>query len=154
MYLCFGSQNLAKRFSVIKFPATTSNLPSENVLDICFKESSFIISNKSIQLYYNSFINDFNSTTRKYYNDIKKYQTITIEEERDLIRKAKENNIIARNKLITSNLKFVINVAKQFRGRGVAMQDLISEGNLGLLKAIDKFDESKDVKFISAAETA
>jgi RNA polymerase primary sigma factor len=57
----------------------------------------------------------------------------------------------ARNELLEANLKFVFDVAKRYSGRGVPMGDLISEGNIGLIKAIEKFDESNDVKFISYA---
>lgn len=99
----------------------------------------------------NSCINDFNHTVRTYYKELKKYNPLGRDDERDLIMKAKENNIEARNKVISSNLKYVFNLAKTYKGRGVSIDDLISEGNLGLLKAIDKFDTSKDVRFLTYA---
>lgn len=99
----------------------------------------------------NSYVNDFNDTVKQYYKDIKQYNPISKEEEKILIHKAKNNDLNARNKLLTSNLKFVFNIAKTYKGYGASMEDLISEGNIGLTKAFDKFDESKDVKFISYA---
>lgn len=99
----------------------------------------------------NKYINDFTQTVQTYYKDLKKYHPISKNEEIQLIRKAKLNNIHAQNKLVTANLKFVFDVAKKYKGQGVAIEDLISEGNLGLIKAINKFDEKKDVKFISYA---
>jgi RNA polymerase primary sigma factor len=71
--------------------------------------------------------------------------------ERRLIKLAKRGDLKARNEILEANLKFVFDVAKRYTGRGVSIGDLISEGNLGLVKALDKFDESKNVKFISYA---
>lgn len=95
--------------------------------------------------------NDFCDSVQMYYNDLKRCNPISRSEELRLIREAKNNNIEARNKILTSNLKFVFDVAKKYRGKGVAMPDLISEGNIGLTKAIGRFDETKGVKFISYA---
>ena len=95
--------------------------------------------------------NDFCDSVQMYYNDLKRCNPISRNEELMLIREAKNNNIEARNKILTSNLKFVFDVAKKYRGKGVAMPDLISEGNIGLTKAIGRFDETKGVKFISYA---
>ena len=99
----------------------------------------------------NVYINDFNTTVQTYYKDLKNCIPISREYEKELIKKAKKNDINARNKILTSNLKFVFNIAKTYKGCGSPLEELISEGNLGLTKAIDKFDESKDVKFISYA---
>lgn len=99
----------------------------------------------------NRYINDFTPSVKAYYQDLKKINVLTEDKEKELICKAKKNNIQAKNLLLVSNLKFVFNVAKKYKGMGVAMEDLISEGNLGLIKAIDKFDENKGVKFISYA---
>lgn len=99
----------------------------------------------------NKFVNDFNTNVKTYYKELKKCTPITKSKELELIKKAKNNNLLARNELITANLKFVFNVAKSYKGMGVSIDDLISEGNLGLIKAIDKFDTTKDVKFISYA---
>ena len=99
----------------------------------------------------NSYVNDFTTTVQTYYKELKKYNPIPKEEELELIKKAKKNNLMARQKVLSSNLKFVFNIAKIYKGRGVAMEDLIAEGNMGLVKALDKFDTSKDVKFFSYA---
>ena len=99
----------------------------------------------------NQYINDFNETVKIYYNDLKKYQPLTKKREKKLIRLAKKGNLEAKNELIESNLKFVFNIAKKYTGRGIPISDLISDGNVGLMKAINKFDESKNVKFISYA---
>lgn len=99
----------------------------------------------------NAYINDFNTTVQTYYKELKNCKPISREYEKELIKKAKKNNIKARNEILTSNLKFVFDVAKHYKGCGAPLEELISEGNMGLTKAIDKFDESKDVKFISYA---
>lgn len=99
----------------------------------------------------NIYVNDFNTTVKTYHKDLYKCNVITREKEKELLIKAKNNDLSAKNKLITSNLRFVFNLANTYKGNGVAMEDLISEGNMGLIKAIDKFDITKDVKFISYA---
>lgn len=98
----------------------------------------------------NAYVNDFEQNNKTYYNELKKYKPLTKIEERKLCKRFKtKNDIIARDKLITSNLKFVVDVAKNYKGHGLAFADLVAEGNMGLLKALDKFDYKKDVKFIS-----
>ena len=99
----------------------------------------------------NSYVNDFNLTVKNYYKELKKFMPLNKEEERKLLILAKNNNIDAQNKIIECNLKFVFDVAKNYKGYGVPLEDLISEGNLGLVKAIQKYDLSRDVKFISYA---
>lgn len=99
----------------------------------------------------NRYINDFTPTVRTYYKELKKCNPIAKSAELELIKKAKNNNVLAKNQLLTANLKFVFNVAKNYKGCGVSIEDLISEGNMGLIKAIDKFDINRDVKFISYA---
>ena len=99
----------------------------------------------------NSYVNDFTHTVQTYYKDIKNFQPMTKDEEKILMLKAKNNDLDAKNKILTSNLKFVFDVAKKYKGQGVPMEDLISEGNLGLAYAFDKFDVNKDVKFFSYA---
>ena len=96
----------------------------------------------------NAYINDFTNTTVLYYNDLKDKNPLPKDEELALLKEAKKNNIEARNKLIESNLRFVFNIASRYKGMGVPLSDLISEGNLGLEKAIEKFDEKRDTKFI------
>lgn len=99
----------------------------------------------------NQYANDFTHTVRVYYDDLKNTKPLTRVKEKRLLRLSKRDDTKARNELLEANLKFVFDVAKRYSGRGVPMGDLISEGNLGLIKAIDKFDESNDVKFISYA---
>ncbi len=76
---------------------------------------------------------------------------MTPEEEFDLAVKIRKGNENARNKLITSNLRFVVPVAKQYQNRGLSFTDLINEGNIGLIRATHKFDETRRFKFISYA---
>lgn len=99
----------------------------------------------------NQYANDFTDNVKIYYNELKKYNHLSKEEEKELISKCRNGDIDARNRLLEANLKFVFDVAKRYTGRGVAISDLISEGNMGLMKAYEKFDEEKDVKFISYA---
>lgn len=99
----------------------------------------------------NQYANDFTTTVKIYYDELKKYKPLTKAKERKLLRLCKKGNLKAKNEILESNLRFVFEVAKHYTGRGVPISDLISEGNLGLIRAIDKFDESKDVKFISYA---
>jgi RNA polymerase primary sigma factor len=98
-----------------------------------------------------SYVNDFNENTRQYFNEIKGFESLSKEEEKQLSKRIKNLDHQAKNKLITANLKYVVDVAKRYKGKGVSMDDLIAEGNMGLLKAFDTFDYEKDVKFISYA---
>lgn len=86
-----------------------------------------------------------------YINDIKKYPPITREEEIELVIKARDGNQLARDQVIQSNLRFVFQVAKAYQGRGLDFEDLLAEGNIGLIKAFDRFDPDRGVKFISYA---
>ena len=99
----------------------------------------------------NQYANDFTETVRVYYDDLKKYKPLTKAKERRLLKKCKKGNLKAKNEILEANLRFVFDIAKHYTGRGVPISELISDGNMGLLRAIDKFDESKDVKFISYA---
>lgn len=94
---------------------------------------------------------DFNRTVRVYYNELKRYKPISKAAERRLIRLAKKGNEKAKNELVESNLRFVFDLAKKYANKGVPISELISEGNVALFKAIDKFDSDKDVKFITYA---
>ena len=99
----------------------------------------------------NQYANDFTETVRVYYDDLKKYKPLTKAKERRLLKKCKKGNLKAKNEILEANLRFVFDIAKHYTGRGVPISELISDGNIGLLRAIEKFDESKDVKFISYA---
>jgi RNA polymerase primary sigma factor len=87
----------------------------------------------------------------RYFKEINKYSLITAEEEVELSVRIKKGDEIALEKLVLANLRFVVSVAKQYQNRGVSFSDLINEGNLGLVKAAGKFDETKGFKFISYA---
>lgn len=87
----------------------------------------------------------------QYFEEIKKYRSLTRKEEKELAKKIKDGSKVALNKLVTHNLKFVVNFAKKYRNRGVPFSDLIAEGNMGLIRAAEKFDGEKDNKFISYA---
>ena len=99
----------------------------------------------------NQYVNDFSTTVKTYYDELKKYKPISREKERKLLLKAKNGDLDAQNEILTSNLRFVFNIASRYKGQGAAISDLISEGNLGLVKAIQKFNPERDVKFISYA---
>ena len=86
-----------------------------------------------------------------YLKEINKVPMITHEEEIELAQKAQAGDKAAKDKLVNANLRFVVNVAKKYRNHGLDLTDLISEGNLGLLTAVDKFDVSKGYHFISYA---
>jgi RNA polymerase primary sigma factor len=92
-----------------------------------------------------------NDCVKFYLNDIKRYPILTAEEEREIAKAASEGDLKAREKLINSNLRFVVSVAKQYQNETLSLLDLINEGNAGLIKAVDKFDYTKGFKFISYA---
>ena len=87
----------------------------------------------------------------KYFQDISKYELITTDEEIELTRRIRNGDLNALKKLVTANLRFVVSVAKQYQNQGLSLEDLINEGNIGLIKAAERFDETKGFKFISYA---
>jgi RNA polymerase primary sigma factor len=87
----------------------------------------------------------------RYFRDITKYTMITAGEEVELSERIRQGDKIALEKLVVSNLRFVISVAKQYQNQGLSFSDLINEGNLGLIKAAQRFDETRGFKFISYA---
>ena len=86
-----------------------------------------------------------------YLRDISRYKILECSEINELIEKAQAGDEKAREKVITSNLRFVVTVAKQFQNRGIPLMDLISSGNIGLSTAVDKFDTKRGVTFLSYA---
>ena len=87
----------------------------------------------------------------KYFQEISKIGLITADEEVELALKIKVGNSKALDSLVSANLRFVVSVAKQYQGQGLKLSDLINEGNLGLVKAAKRFDETRGFKFISYA---
>lgn len=87
----------------------------------------------------------------KYLQEIGKEELITAEEEVELARRIKQGDLVALEKLTKANLRFVVSVAKQYQNQGLSLPDLINEGNLGLIKAAQRFDETRGFKFISYA---
>jgi RNA polymerase primary sigma factor len=87
----------------------------------------------------------------KYLHEIGKVDLITAEEEVELARRIKNGDDKALEKLIKANLRFVVSVSKQYQNQGLSLPDLINEGNLGLIKAAQRFDETRGFKFISYA---
>ncbi|MDE7074768.1 MAG: RNA polymerase sigma factor RpoD/SigA [Odoribacter sp.] len=87
----------------------------------------------------------------KYLQEIGRIRVLTPEEEADLAKRIRGGDQLAREKLVLSNLRFVVSVAKQYQNHGLTLGDLINEGNMGLLKAAECFDETKGFKFISYA---
>lgn len=87
----------------------------------------------------------------KYLQDIGKVDLLTADDEIDLARRIKDGDEPALERLVKANLRFVVSVAKQYQNQGLTLVDLISEGNLGLIKAAKRFDETRGFKFISYA---
>ena len=87
----------------------------------------------------------------KYLNDIGKISMLTAEEEAEMARRIRTGDKAALDRLTQANLRFVVSVAKQYQNQGLSLSDLINEGNVGLMKAAKRFDETKGFKFISYA---
>lgn len=87
----------------------------------------------------------------KYLQEISKFELISAEEEVELAQRVREGDEVALQRLTKANLRFVISVSKQYQNQGLSLPDLINEGNLGLIKAAQRFDETRGFKFISYA---
>ena len=107
----------------------------EIVLYLC-KQKRFIMDDSALNIYL---------------DEIGKEQMLSDDEERQLSERIAKGDQRALSKLIEANLKFVVSVARQYKGKGVAMEDLVSEGNIGLMKAAAKFDASRGVRFVNYA---
>ncbi len=98
-----------------------------------------------------SITNRESASLERYLQEISRVELITAEEEVQLARKIKTGDTNALEKLTKANLRFVVSVAKQYQNQGLTLPDLINEGNLGLIKAAERFDETRGFKFISYA---
>ena len=98
-----------------------------------------------------SITNRESASLDKYLQEIGKEELISVEEEVELAQRIKKGDKEALEKLTKANLRFVVSVAKQYQNQGLSLPDLINEGNLGLIKAAEKFDETRGFKFISYA---
>ena len=98
-----------------------------------------------------SITNRESASLDKYLQEIGREELITVDEEVELAQRIKKGDQEALDKLTRANLRFVVSVAKQYQNQGISLPDLINEGNLGLIKAAEKFDETRGFKFISYA---
>ena len=105
---------------------------------------------KKIHVSNGAIITDVNST-RQYVKELKNTQGLSKEVEQSLANKAQAGDIAARNQLVVANLKFAIQVARQYQGMGLELEDLIAFANIGLFEAAERFDSSKNVKFVTFA---
>lgn len=98
-----------------------------------------------------NFTDHTDDSVAAYFSSISNQPSVSVEEESKLAMQIRQGDRKALDKLVCANLRFVVSVAKQFQNRGLDLSDLISEGNIGLIKAAEKFDETRGVKFISYA---
>ena len=98
-----------------------------------------------------SITNRESASLERYLQEIAREPIITVEEEAELAKRVKQGDLQALDRLTRANLRFVVSVAKQYQNQGMSLPDLINEGNLGLIKAAHKFDETRGFKFISYA---
>ena len=99
----------------------------------------------------NSITNRESASLEKYLQEIGRQDLLSAEEEVELAQRIHQGDQAALDRLVTANLRFVVSVAKQYQNQGVSLSDLINEGNMGLIKAAQKFDETRGFKFISYA---
>lgn len=92
-----------------------------------------------------------NKSLDQYFHEIGRYELLSPDEEMELAIKIRKGDLNAQNKLVNSNLRFVVSVAKMYQNQGLSLGDLINEGNIGLVKAAQRFDETRGFKFISYA---
>lgn len=104
---------------------------------------------KNINVFISYTITDEN--INRYFNDIRKIKILKLEEEKELIKRIQNGDKEAFDKLVVSNLRFVVTVAKQYQNRGICLSDLICEGNCGLIKAAREFNPNNNVRFITYA---
>ena len=139
----------------IIFNLFEEEIVSEDILDYICKELKklgiIITENNRYELDlngYNGFVED---SVKQYLKEIGKYPLLTLKQEQELAKKSKENDKYAAKKLAEHNLRLVVSIAKKYVGRGLNFLDLIQEGNLGLLKAVERFDVDKGYRFSTYA---
>jgi RNA polymerase primary sigma factor len=98
-----------------------------------------------------SITNRESPSLEKYLREISRVEMLNADDEVQLFLRIKQGDKTAKEKLVNANLRFVVSVAKQYQGQGLSLPDLINEGNLGLIKAVDRFDPTRGFKFISFA---
>ena len=99
----------------------------------------------------NTHVRDDRDVYFQYLNDISKYPLLTKEQEKVVLAKVREGSREAMDLLVKSNLRFVVNIANLYKGQGIDVNELINEGNMGLIEAARRFDHSQKIKFISYA---
>jgi len=99
----------------------------------------------------NTHVRDERDVYFQYLNDISKYPLLTKEQEKVLLRKVREGSREAMDMLVKANLRFVVNIANLYKGQGIEVNELINEGNMGLIEAARRFDANQKIKFISYA---
>ena len=99
----------------------------------------------------NTHVRDDRDVYFQYLNDISKYPLLTKEQEKVLLQKVREGSREAMDMLVKSNLRFVVNIANLYKGQGIEVNELINEGNMGLIEAARRFDHTQKIKFISYA---
>ncbi len=139
----FSPEQLEKLYD--KLEDNGIEIVEDSVEDESFDELS---SEDESQSYDSSFI-DY--PVKMYLREIGKIEMLTPEEEQDIARRISEGDVSAKKRLSEANLRLVVSIAKRYLGRGMPLLDLIQEGNLGLIKAVDKFDPSKGFKFSTYA---
>ena len=139
----FSPEQLEKFYD--KLEENGIEIVEDNVGDESLEELS---SAAEGQPYDGSYIDD---PVKMYLREIGKIQMLTPEEEQDIARRISEGDVAAKKRLSEANLRLVVSIAKRYIGRGMPLLDLIQEGNLGLIKAVDKFDPSKGFKFSTYA---
>ena len=96
-------------------------------------------------------MDESNRSVTAYWRDIQHYEPLSRQREGELFRRARRGDARAIDELVQANLRFVVRVAKEYNGRGLSFLELISEGNVGLLEAVRRFDETRGFKFITYA---
>ena len=122
----------------------------ENILSLHLECKNTIYSMRQLKIT-KSITNRESASLDKYLQEIGREELITVDEEVELAQRIRNGDRAALDKLTRANLRFVVSVAKQYQNQGLSLPDLINEGNLGLIKAAQKFDETRGFKFISYA---